>query len=121
MKTSPTARSLAYLRKNGWTACVVEKWLPARGSMKFPRRIDAFGFADILACRTTVDGPPHRGEIALVQTTVMSGMAAHREKILPIAEFHLWKMAGGIVLLHGWRKLGKRGKRKKWEVAEQQL
>ena len=56
MKTNAVQRSLKILRDNGWTCHIVEKFLPARGSMKFPRRIDAFGIGDILACRPNVYG-----------------------------------------------------------------
>jgi hypothetical protein len=42
---SPTARSLKKLRKEGWTASVVEKWIP-----QVKRRRDCFGF-DVLACK----------------------------------------------------------------------
>jgi hypothetical protein len=119
MKTSPTQRSLAHLRKNGWTACVVEKWIPPRGTMKFGRRIDAFGFGDILACRR--GEPALFGDIALVQTTVMSSMAAHKAKILALSEFQKWKDADGVVVLHGWAKRGPRGKRKLWTLKEEVL
>lgn len=99
--------------------------------MKFPRRIDAFGIGDLLACRGNTgfvsfnDGPnsvmPH---IALVQTTVMSGMAAHRAKILAVPELQKWKDAGGIVILHGWAlrpQNGVRGARKVWTLKEEVL
>jgi hypothetical protein len=123
--SSPVQRSLAHLRKNGWTACVVEKWLPPRGTMKFGRRIDAYGFGDLLACRRLAnhfsDRPPWQCEIALVQTTTKAHMAEHKAKILAIPEFHKWKEAGGIVLLMGWRKIGKRGQRKTWQVSEESL
>lgn len=89
--------------------------------MKFGRRIDAYNFGDLLACRLVIDAPPHRGEIALVQTTTKVHMPEHKEKILGIPEFHTWKQAGGIVLLHGWRKIGPRGKRKTWQVSEEVL
>jgi hypothetical protein len=121
MRTSPTQRSLAYLRKNGWTACVVEKFLPARGGMPFPRRIDAFGFGDILACNPEKCNEGYEAVIALVQTTTMSNMAAHRDKIQAIPEYRTWKDAGGMVILHGWRKIGPRGKRKTWQVAQEYL
>jgi hypothetical protein len=119
MKTSPTQRSLAYLRKAGWTACVVEKWIPPRGKMKFGVRIDAFGFGDLLACKDhSGDG---MGAIALVQTTSLSNMVARRTKMLAIPEFQKWKDADGLVLLHGWAKKGPRGKRKTWQVVEEFL
>jgi hypothetical protein len=129
MASKPTQRSLAHLRQEGWTVCIVEKYLPARGNMKFPRRIDAFGFGDLLACRAwaRTDNPTERTEkeIALVQTTgsPSSGgwFAQHRAKILALPEFQQWKDAGGLVLLHGWAKRGPRGKRKVWTLREEVL
>jgi hypothetical protein len=131
-KTSPTQRSLKSLRENGWHAHIVERFLPARGEMKFPRRIDAFGFGDILAMREDIffedkiDGVrflvgPHA--IALVQCTSDSGgnMAAHRAKILAIPEFEIWKKAGGRVFLQGWAKKGPRGAKKHWTMREEEL
>lgn len=95
--------------------------------MKFPRRIDAFNFGDLLACRTVIDLDTNKvvGEIALIQTTgsPSSGgwFAQHKAKILAVPEFQKWKEAGGIVLLHGWGKKGPRGKRKVWTLREETL
>jgi hypothetical protein len=55
-KTNATQRSLKYLRERGWQCAIVEKWLPARGTMKFGVRQDVWGFGDILACRPKVYG-----------------------------------------------------------------
>jgi hypothetical protein len=126
MASKPTQRSLKYLRDNGWTVCIVEKWVPPRGSMKFGVRIDAYGFGDLLACRP---GDPNQlpaptGDIALVQTTDHTSFSKHKVKILAIPEFQKWKEAGGIVLLHGWRKGpkdGVRGARKVWLLREEVL
>ena len=124
-KTLATQRSLAYLRRNGWTACIVEKYLPVRGSMKFPRRIDAFNIGDILACNPLPrPGREDGGSIALVQTFPLARWKDHEAKILAIPEFQKWKEAGGIVLLHGWvfkPKDGIRGNRKVWTLREQIL
>lgn len=121
-KSKPTQRSLKHLRDNGWTVQVVEKWLPARGGMKFGRRVDLFGFGDIVAMRPPLskDIP---GRIAIVQTTTGHGgtFAAHRTKILAIPEFYIWKDAGGLVFLHGWRYGGPRGERKRWILREEAL
>ena len=106
--SSPTQRSLKYLRDAGWTACIVEKF---NSFCKI--RFDAFGFGDVLAMRTE--------EIALVQTTTSDNMAARRTKILSLTEAAEWKAAGGIILLHGWSKKGARGKRKLWTVNEERL
>jgi hypothetical protein len=120
-KTSPVQKSLAHLRKQGWTCCVVEKYLPPRGTMKFGRRIDAMGFGDLLACKKLDAGPKSKSGIALIQTTTKAHMAEHKVKILLLPEFGQWKEAGGITILHGWRKKGARGKRKLWEVSEEIL
>jgi hypothetical protein len=117
MASKPTQRSLAHFRKNGWTVCIVEKWVPPRGTMKFGRRIDAFGFGDLLACRVS-DG---HGEIALIQTTDHTSFSKHRDKLLALPEVWQWKLAGGIVLLHGWGKRGPRGQRKVWTLREESL
>jgi hypothetical protein len=118
---SPTQRSLKHMRDNGWTVCVVEKWLPPRGTMKFGRRIDVYGFADLLACRPAIG--THRPAIALVQCTTASGgnFAAHRDKILAIPEFQVWKAACGRVFLQGWRFGGKHGEKKRWILREEEL
>jgi hypothetical protein len=132
MASKAVQRSLAHLRKLGWSVCVVERWIPPRGKMPFGVRIDAFGFADLLACRpgfpTTNGEPGRKSEIALIQTTGAPSaggwFAQHKAKILAIPEFYKWKESGGIVLLHGWRKGpkdGVRGARKVWVLREEVL
>src|SRR5215472_11142405 len=113
---SPTQRSLAYLRKNGWSACVVEKW------NQYARvRQDAFGFGDILAIKMDAKNWFDTRHIALVQTTTTPNMAARRNKINALWLADKWRDAGGLVILHGWAKRGPRGKRKKWELTEEVL
>jgi hypothetical protein len=98
--TSPTQRSLAHLRKEGYTVAIVEHWNPhAR------LRQDLFGFVDLLAIR--------RGETLALQTTSGDHVA---ERIEKIAEHpNLWKVreAGWRVVVHGWRKLRKSNR---WEL-----
>jgi|SRR5712664_2965408 len=120
---SPTQRSLKHLREQGWTACVVEKWIP-----QIKRRKDVFGFGDLLAIRVwdmTLNGEHTdltvKREIALVQTTSLNNMAARRDKIMAIPEAAYWKRSGGMILLHGWAKRGPRGQRKTWQVKEEIL
>lgn len=122
--SSPTQRSLKHLRDNGWTACIVEKRIPFRNTT-----IDALGFGDILACRPVMLDctGAQVTQIALVQTTTGAHLAARRSKIVnvvPDGEKRTvfaaeWKAAGGIILLHGWSKLGPRGKRKTWQLREE--
>lgn len=129
MKTSPTQRSLAYLRKQGWQCAVLERWNPHAMI-----RQDVWGFADLIACREpvrygdtevktklpmTIYTRP--AQIALVQTTTLAHMVERRAKILAEPRAGVWMRSGGIILLHGWRKIGKRGKRKLWEVKEEVL
>src|SRR3546814_2519291 len=61
MSASPTARTLAKLRADGWLAWVVEKWIP-----QTRKRSDLFGFIDILALRD--------GEVLAVQATSRSNV-----------------------------------------------
>lgn len=119
MKTNATQRSLGSLRENGWSCHIVEKYLPARGAMKFPRRIDAFNFGDILAMRPPMAGL--RGSIALVQCCPGASHAEHKDKILSIPEYYIWKKSGGRVFLQSWAKKGPRGERKHWTLREEEL
>lgn len=104
--SSPTQRSIAHLKKKYPLVRIVEHW------NSFARlRIDLWGF-DIMA----VGG----GEVVLVQTTTGSNVSARITKItedkfnvLP----HL-RAANVRLLVHGWRKVGARGKRKLWDLRE---
>lgn len=97
---SPTQKSLKKLRDEGWACQVVERF-----NSFTKRRIDVFQYGDILAIRP--------GSIALVQTTSGSNLNARMEKILSLPGYLAWHAAGGITVLHGWRKL-KRG----WDCRE---
>lgn len=101
---TPTQRSLAHLRALNYSVCVVEKWIA-----QIKQRKDAFGFGDLLAVRAGIRGA------LLVQTTTGSNVAARIAKIRSIAEAGIWLAAGNQIEVHGWRKVGARGKRKKWE------
>jgi len=118
MRTSPTARSMKYLRDKGWQVARVERWNPFAHI-----RQDVWRFGDILACRRAVilDGKGFVYGIALVQSTSVSNFSKRRTKILALAESQEWKAAGGLVLLHGWGKQGPRGKRKTWQLREEML
>jgi hypothetical protein len=96
--SSPTQRSLALLRRSGFTAAVVEKWLPIPGKSI---RKDLFGFADLLGFH------PVQRLFVLVQTTTLANLSSRLAKVQaqPIAA--LWLRAGGIVEVHGWVRRGK--------------
>ena len=61
------------------------------------------------------------GEIVGVQTTSRSNLAARRAKALACPGLAAWLQAGAKFILHGWGKLGGRGRRKSWQCAEQEL
>lgn len=104
--SSPTQRSLALLRKI-WPLVAVTEHYNSFSRM----RHDLFGFVDVLCCR--------QDSILAVQTTSGSNVAARFNKIalLPSVVHWLSNPACRLVI-HGWRKVGARGKRKLWEVRE---
>ena len=117
---SASQRSLKHLRANGWQAAPVEKWLPPRGNMKFGRRVDVWGFGDILACRPQmkVGNKIYPPRIALVQSTTMSEWERHLEKFNTpeIKKFaDNWKASNGLIFLQAWglrkRKGGLQGEK----------
>lgn len=105
---SPTARTLKILKQLGTPAGVVERWIP-----QARKRIDLFGFCDIVAL--FVD-PNYLGlcRITAIQVTSGSNHAARRTKLLAIPEARTWIQCGGSIQIRSWSKVGKRGKRKLW-------
>lgn len=89
--TSPTQRSLAHLRKNGYRVAIVEKW-----NHFTKRRADLFGVVDLLAIRA--------GETLAVQTTSGSNVAARAKKIADAEATPDMRKAGWRLVIHGWRK-----------------
>jgi hypothetical protein len=115
--SSPTQRSLEYLRKErGLVAEVTEHWVAFRGIDKKtgqPRkggvRKDLFGWIDILAM------DPETGKLIAVQTTSGDNVAAR------LAKIREWQHLGAFLYehtgeVHGWAKRGPAGSRKLWTV-----
>lgn len=98
-KTSPTQRSLEKLRDAGYTCAVLEHW-----NAFARRRIDAFGFVDILALRDN--------EILAVQTTSATNVSARVRKITDHENIAAVRKAGIRVEVWGWVKR----KNGRWEV-----
>jgi hypothetical protein len=96
--SSPTARSLKYLREAGYAADIVERWIPGANIRK-----DLYGCIDIVAVRP--------GETLGVQTTSYSNMSARYNKALQQAGLRAWLEAGNQFVIHGWHKRGNR-----WQV-----
>jgi len=91
---TPTQRTLAELRKRGYTAAVVEKWNPHARI-----RQDLFGVIDVLAIGDN--------ETLAVQATSGSNVAARIKKIADHASTPLIRKAGWRFVIHGWRKNSK--------------
>jgi hypothetical protein len=101
--TSPTQRTLAYLRKLNWQVAVTEHWQavpkhPAGGVRK-----DLWGFGDLLAVGT-------KGSHVIIQTT-STGVTDRCKKIEGIPEAVRWLASGGEIFVIGWRKLKPRGEK----------
>lgn len=90
--TSPTQRSLALLRKQGYRVAVVEHW-----NHHVRIRQDLFGVVDILAIKP--------GETLAVQSTTGSNVASRVTKIADAEATADIRAAGWTFHVHGWRKL----------------
>jgi hypothetical protein len=90
---TPTQRTLAYLREEGYTCAIVERWNP------FAKiRQDLFGFIDILAIK--------KDETLAVQCT-STGVAERVKKIEESEYLSKVRDAGWKILVIGWRKNSK--------------
>ena len=104
-KKSPTARSLEYLRKQGYTVAVVEKWNPVTKIKN-----DLFGFIDVIAIR--------KNETLAVQATSRDNVShridkiTHDEKV--IQNVAAVRDAGWRIVVHGWGKMASG----RWELRE---
>lgn len=110
--TSPTQRTLAELRKRGWTAQVVERW-----NQHARVRVDLFGVIDLIALAPTelrLDGK--RSAIVGIQACAGPSHAARRDKILAEPRAKQWIEAGGCLELWSWSLRGDRGKQKRWTL-----
>lgn len=90
---TPTARTLRELRKRGYRADVVERWI---GGGAFRVRKDLFDCWDV----AYVGG----GEFGLVQTTSGSNVSSRLRKIADAEATPSLRDANVRLLVHGWRK-----------------
>lgn len=104
---SPTQRTKAKLKAEGWPlVAITERWNPFAHV-----RQDMFGFIDLLAVRAN--------ETLAVQTTSGSNVAARLAKIRSLPAHRDWLASPSRrLVIHGWRKVGARGERKRWECRE---
>lgn len=116
---SPTQRSLALLRSEGFECEVVERWIP------FPKpghRKDLFGFVDILAVH------PFEGTLAVQACSGAGGALAERRRKLTedpavAPRVAICKMAGWRVQIFGWvkRKKVRGGTAVRYEVRREDV
>lgn len=92
--TSPTARSLAKLRKEDWHPWVVETF-----NHYTKTRRDLFGFVDILAIKGS--------ETLAVQATSYSNVSSRVNKIAEHDNVGFVREAGWRIEVWGWHKVGR--------------
>src|SRR5262249_35740378 len=97
---SPTSRTLQLLRSEGFTAAVVERWVPGR-----PVRIDLFGAFDLVAVKADVAG------VLGVQTTSGTNHASRVTKFRENPHLRVWLAAGNRAEVWSWAQRGGR-----WQV-----
>jgi len=91
---TPTARTMALLRKEGWLPAVVEKRNPVTRTLN-----DLYGFIDVIAIRD--------GETLAVQTTSASNFTSRVKKITDHENVAAVRKAGWGIHVHGWSKVGR--------------
>lgn len=102
MAISPTQLTLRHLRAEGWTADVVEHWVPGANI-----RRDLFGVIDVVALRGT--------ETLAIQATSTSNVPARVRKIADAPTIGAIRDAGWRFEVWGWRK----SKANRWELSRQ--
>jgi hypothetical protein len=95
-KTSPTELTLKFLRSAGYEAGVVERWIP-----QARKRIDLFGFADIVAVHPNIAGTLY------VQTTSAANHAGHLAKVCAAPAARIVLGAGNRIWVCTWKKAGR--------------
>jgi hypothetical protein len=96
---SPTARSLALLRREGFVVDVVERFIAA---MKISK--DFLGFIDVIAVH------PKERRIVGIQTTSAANLSSRIKKAQGLQTLRDWLTSGGEAEFHGWR----RGPKGRW-------
>src|SRR6516162_9377156 len=94
---TPTVRSLTLLRRRGYLADVVERWIP-RANI----RRDLFGCIDLAAVRHEENG------VLGVQATTIGNVPARLKKARGLPALQIWLAAGNRFEVWGWVKRGRR-------------
>jgi hypothetical protein len=93
-----SAETQSRLRRLGYLADPVERWLPNVGPEGKGIRRDLWHFGDVLAVH------PGRREFLIVQATSLPNVGARVAKAKGRPELALWLAAGGRFEVHGWAK-----------------
>lgn len=108
--SSPTQRSLAEMRKRGYLADVVERWLPRANVRK-----DLYGFIDVLCIVADPSSELFAKERVIgVQATSWSNVSSRVRKIAEHPNVDAVRKAGIRLLVHGWKK----NRRGRWVLRE---
>ena len=91
--TSPTQKTLKLLRKNGFTAQVIEHW-----NSFAKRRIDLFGCIDIVAIH------PNSIGVLGIQCTAYPNGKSRINKALAQPELNIWMEAKNHFAIYEWKK-----------------
>lgn len=103
MMPSPTQLALRLLRKEGWLAETVERWVKTDDGGGFRR--DLFKIADILAVNDV------QRATLLIQVTSQANVSTRRKKVGESRELRVWLRAGNLFQLWGSKKVDG-----KWEL-----
>lgn len=105
---TPLARSLAYLRRQGWVVDITERRLPFCNTTR-----DYLGIIDAIGVRP--------GQVAGFQVTSRTNAAARRRKALESPLLPRWLESGALFFIVSTAKQGAKGQRKLWKVFVEQL
>lgn len=92
--SSPTQRSIQWLKERGYTCCIAEHY----NAFAHVRK-DLFGWIDIVALH-----PDKKGVLG-IQCTTGSNISARITKAEALKSYGLWIACGNTALFMGWRKL----------------
>ena len=119
--TSPTQRTLAALKADPAVlhAQVVEHWIAVPSMPAGGVRRDLFTILDLVALEKGVS--PDEVKTVGIQVCAAPSLSARQAKIEAApALLDLWR-AGWAIRVHGWRKVGPRGKMKRWKCLVREI
>ncbi len=110
MSDSPTRRTLQLLRRQGFVAAPVERWIAQVGKKR-----DLFGVADVFAFH------PRDRVFLLVQATSLPHVGDRLKRCRARPELAAWLQAGGAFEVWGWTTKNGRPEVKRVQVSADDL